>query len=75
MKTATLSRRLSALEKGSKTEPSPAVKEWLGMPLTEAEQRELACSPPSEFSAARVEESGLSQAVKDWLLQGINHAT
>jgi hypothetical protein len=61
-----LHRRLEALEGAGSGELHPALRRWLGMPLTEDEQREAdAYEPP-----AVIDTSGWSTEVKEWL--GVN---
>lgn len=61
-----LNRRLEALESAGPDELHPAIRRWLGMPLTEKEEREAdAYEPPAE-----IDTSGLSREAKEWL--GVN---
>ena len=60
-----LGRRVNALEAGQHSELSPAVKQWLGWPLTDAEREALASQPPLDLDA--IDTTGLSQEMKAWL--------
>lgn len=51
----TLTKRVEALEarKGENIPSDPAIRQWLGIALTEAEQAELAERPPVEALTER----------------------
>lgn len=63
-----MKRRLEALEAGKGGPMSPAVKAWLGQPLTAQEQAELDAGRGR--NADPVDVTKLSQEMKSWL--GLN---
>jgi hypothetical protein len=58
-----LDRRLSVLETGSGDDLSPAVKSWLGGPITEAEQAAL----NYDVDTGNIDTSKLSREARAWL--------
>lgn len=63
-----LQRRLAALEASQPVGLSPRVRQWLGWPLTDAEQQLADEQAPQD--CADVDTSGLSQEMEAWL--GVN---
>lgn len=64
-----LAKRLDALEGPQRPMPSPSVKRWLGLPLTEAEALEADRAAHKPFDRREVENSNISKEAKAWLLQ------
>lgn len=71
MTIAALNRRLKAMEGKGRPSVSPAVKRWLGLDLSKAEERELEAMAPVSFSPEAVKASCLSADAKAWLLEGM----
>lgn len=59
-----LDKRVSVLERGGTSELSPAVKAWLGWPLTEAERAALDDGP---VDTDDIDTSKLSKEARAWL--------
>lgn len=56
-----LSRRVVMLERGMSGDVAPAVKVWLGWPLSDAERARLDDPRPE------IEPTDLSEEIKEWL--------
>lgn len=65
-----LNRRLDALEAAKPSDLSPIVKQWLGWPLTEAEQRAVDDRAGIETDWDAIDTSDWSAEMKAWL--GVN---
>ena len=64
-----LEKRLDALEAGQgKSRAHPAIRRWLGIPLTAAEEKEADAYVAPDISI--VDWSQYSQEVRDWLQVG-----
>lgn len=64
----TLKRRLTALERLEPTELSPAVRAWLGQPVTPEERAALDAELPKPWSPPRrADLVGCSPQLLDWI--------
>jgi hypothetical protein len=62
-----LHRRLDVLENAGPPSLSPAEKQWLGWPLTEAERAGLVSEEHEPADWANVDTAGWSKEAKAWL--------
>ena len=63
-----LNRRLGVLEQREPAELSPAVRRWLGWPLTLAERQALADEKTEPVDWLKVDTSGWSKEARKWWL-------
>ena len=66
-----MTRRVANLERTERDALCPSLKRWLGMPLTDAEEREAdrVEAHRTPFDRSEVEQGDYSKEVKAWLLQ------
>lgn len=61
--------RMHRLESAAPHRISPAIKRWLGVPLTQQEAVDLERQPRAPFNPNEVESSDLPRDMKKWLLE------